>query len=120
MYIGIVPGEIRILREYRGLPEPSRGLNGPTWAIVEIEGSKGSVGRAPTRTKPNWFRVRGAGPLFPSPPLPFLPPLLLLLGIGGALLVVGVGLPLGAPPLAGCLLLLYSFIYWGRGAPLDT
>ena len=36
-----------IYRSTRGLPEPPGGLNGPTWALVEIEGSKGSVGRAP-------------------------------------------------------------------------
>ena len=30
-------------RSTGGLPEPPRGLNGPTWALVEIEGSKGSV-----------------------------------------------------------------------------
>ena len=29
------------------LPEPPGGLNGPTWALVEIEGSKESVGRPP-------------------------------------------------------------------------
>ena len=34
-------------RSTGGLPKPLGGLNGPTWAVVEIEGSKGSVGCAP-------------------------------------------------------------------------
>ena len=81
-------------------------------------GKQGKCGVRPPRPKPNWFRAKGAGPLFPSPPLPFLPPL--LLGIGGVLLLVGVGLPLGAPSLAGRPLPLGSFIYGGRGHPIDT
>ena len=47
MDIGSVPGEIGILPEYREVTGTPRELNGPTWALVEIEGSKGSVGRAP-------------------------------------------------------------------------
>ena len=47
MDVGSVPGEIGILPEYREITGTPRGLNGPTWALVEIEGSKGSVGRAP-------------------------------------------------------------------------
>ena len=63
MDIGIIPGEIGILTEYRGVTGTPPGVNGPTWALVEREGIKGSVGRAPTRPKLNWFRARGAGPL---------------------------------------------------------
>ena len=42
-----VPGEIRILPEYREVIGTPRELSGPIWALLEIEGSKGSVGRAP-------------------------------------------------------------------------
>ena len=47
MDVGSVPGEIGILPEYREVTGTPRELNGPIWALVEIEGSKGSVGRAP-------------------------------------------------------------------------
>ena len=40
-------GVSNIYRSTGGLLEPPGGLNGPTWALVEIEGSKGSVGCAP-------------------------------------------------------------------------
>ena len=38
-----------IYRSTGGLPDPppQGGIKGPTWALVEIEGSKGSVGCAP-------------------------------------------------------------------------
>ena len=65
---------------------------------------------------PNWTRGGGVRPLFPSPsPSLSFPLLLLQLGKKGVLLPVGVGLPLGAPSLAGCPLPLGSFIYGGRG-----
>ena len=47
MDVGSVPGEIGILPEYREVTETPGGLNGPTWALVEVEGSKGSVGVPP-------------------------------------------------------------------------
>ena len=42
-----VPGEIGILPEYREVTETPQELNGPTWALVEKEGSKRSMGRPP-------------------------------------------------------------------------
>ena len=75
----MVPGVIGYIPEYQGLPEPPRGFNGPTWALVEIEGSKGSVGRAPLR--PNRIGLGQGGPA-PSFLLPLLSFLLLLHGLG--------------------------------------
>ena len=54
------------------LPESPGGL----WAYMGLSGNRGQqggVGHPLPRPKPNWFRARGAAPLFPSPPLPFLP-----------------------------------------------
>ena len=102
--------KIDILDDYVRTPERF-------WKVSDIYRS---VGRASPGPKPNWFRARGDGPLFPSPPLPFLPPLLLLLGKGGVLLLVGVGLPLLARlSLAGRLLPLLFYIR-GQGHPIDT
>ena len=100
-------------RSTRRLPEPPGGLNGPTWALVEKEGSKGSVGRAPLGPNRIGLGQRGPAPLFPSSPLPSPNP---TRKRGGVLLPVGVGLlrhasPLGRPH-PPC-----SFIYRGRGAP---
>ena len=123
--IDILDDYVRTLerfRTYTGVPGVTGtpgGLNGPTWALVETEGSKGSVGHAPQGPK----RIdlgQGVDPLFPSPPLPFLPPLLLLLGKGGVLLLVGVGLPLLARlSLVGRLLPLLLHIR-GKGHPIDN
>ena len=81
MDIGSVPGEIGILPEYRGLPEPPRGLNGPTWALVEKEGSKGSVGCAPLGPKRLGLGLWVSAPSFLLPSSSFLP-LLVELGKG--------------------------------------
>ena len=53
LYLDIrsVPGEIGILPEYREVTGTPRGLNGPTWALVEKQGSKGSVGRPPPKAQ---------------------------------------------------------------------
>ena len=94
-----------------GLPEPPGGLNGPTWALVETEGSKGSVRRTPQG--PNRIGL-GQGGSAPS----FLPPLLLLQGKGGVLLLVRVGLPLLTRHyLAGRLLPFLLYIRGQGGAP---
>ena len=52
MDIGSVPGEIGILPEYREVTGTPRGLNGPTWALVERK-KEGEGGK----------EERGAGPL---------------------------------------------------------
>ena len=73
MDVGSVPGEIRILPEYREVTGTPRELNGPIWALVEIEVSKGSVGRAP-KAQTELVLGKGGRPplsffssLFPSP-----------------------------------------------------
>ena len=69
MDIGIVPGEIGILPEYREVTETARGVIGPTWASREKRegGRKGR--RAPPLPSPNRTREGGRRP----------PPLFLLL-----------------------------------------
>ena len=65
--IGSVSGEIGILPEYREVTGTPRGLNGPTWALVEIEGSKGSVGHAPQGPNRIGLGQRGPAPSFLLP-----------------------------------------------------
>ena len=70
----MVPGEIGILPEYRGVTETPPRVNGPIWALREKR--RGGQGRphspppSPNRTR------RGVGrrppPPFSFPPLPFL------------------------------------------------
>ena len=115
--IGIVPGEIGILPKYREVTGTPPGI---IWALVGLSGREErwpEMGRAPL---PPLVRIgQGLQPPFPSPspPLSFSPT---PTRKGGVLLPVGVGLPpwrallLGRPP-PPC-----SFIYRGRGAPLDT
>ena len=73
MDVGSVPGEIGILPEYREVTGTPRELNGPIWALVEIEGSKGSVGHAPQGPNRIGLGQGGRPPLsfssslFPSP-----------------------------------------------------
>ena len=76
----MVPGEIGILPEYRGVTGTPRGVNGPHGPKVEKR--KGSQGRprAPSPPSPNWTRREGRRPPLLSP---FLPPLLLGQGKGG-------------------------------------
>ena len=85
---------------------------GPYWALTEERGKKQR--RCPPKPNPNWegppFLLNTSS--FPPSPTPTRK--------GGVLLPVGVGLPPwralpGRPPLPPC-----SFIYGGRGAPLDT
>ena len=65
-------------------------------------------------------RQEGAARPSPSPLPPLSPLLLFQLGKKGVLLPMGVGLPLGAPSLAGRLLPLAP-LYTGAGEhPIDT
>ena len=94
----MVPEKFGYFSEYREVTGTPQGVYGPYWALVEKEGSKQGVGRAPHRPKRNCFRVWGAGPFFPSPLLLF-PPSPSRNRKGGAnLLGVGLPPPLGAPP----------------------
>ena len=70
MDIGIVPGEIGVLPEYREVTGTPRGVNGPTWAKREKRKEQGG-GRAPL---PLLVRIgQGKGGSAPS----FLPLFLL-------------------------------------------
>ena len=118
MDIGIVPGEIGILPEYRGVTGTPLGVNGPIWVLVERE--RGGQGRphAPSPLGLNWTREGEAAPpfLLPLPLLPFAS-----LPLGGILLglVVLVGLLLGARPTGAGRpppLLLHI---WGKGGTLE-
>ena len=107
----------RVIRVFFGVPESYRNSY---WALMghtgkERKGPKGWPHPSPW-TSPNWTREGGAPFLLSPSPFPFPTPT----RKGGVLLSVGVGLPLGAPSLAGHPLPLGSFIYGGRGAPLDT
>ena len=111
----MVPGEIGGIPEHQevtGTPGRYMGLIGPLWE--RGEGSKG--GGAPPKPNPNW---EGGRPPFLPPSSPFLP-LLVQLGKGGILLPVGVGLPMGRAIGGPALPLLHSFIYGGKGHPIDT
>src|SRR3954468_3470667 len=118
----MVPSEIGILPEYRGVTGTPRGVNGPLWALRE-KGERGRKGpRAPPPPSPNRTREGGRRPPPPFPfPLHLFPPLLLLrIGKRGSPTPGGSRTPPwrskpwpAAPP--PC-----SFIYGGRGAPHDT
>ena len=90
----MVSDEFGHLPEYREVTGTPRGLNGPTWALVEERGGGQEVGAHPLSP----IRIgRGSGPPFLLLLFPFFP-LLLGLGKGGNLLLVGVGIPpWGAP-----------------------
>ena len=82
MDIGMVPGEIGILPEYREVTGTPRGVNGPTWAKREKRKEPGG-GRAPLPLLVRIGQGKGGGappflPLF----LLFPPSLLLQLGKG--------------------------------------
>ena len=82
----------------------------------EEEGRPGQAARPLPLVRIGQGEGGGAPLSFPSSS-PF-PLLLLQLGKKGVLLPVGVGVPLGAPSLAGRPLPLGSFIYGGRGHPI--
>ena len=71
MDTGMVPKKIGDFSEYREVTGTPRGLNGPTWALVERKrGGKGW----PPPPSPNRTRRGGRRPPFPSPlppPSPF-------------------------------------------------
>ena len=104
MDIGIVPGEVSILPEYREVTGTPRGVIGPTWASREKREGGRRGPRAPPLPSPNRTREGGGAPpflplflLFPPFSYSYLEGLLLLLEKGGILLPEGVGLPQGAP-----------------------
>ena len=59
----MVPECFGNLSEYRGVTEPPRGSNGPTWAIGERGGSPQGVAAPPPMGSLNWTRGGGAAPL---------------------------------------------------------
>ena len=80
MDTGMVSDEFGHIPEYRGVTGTPRGLNGPTWALVEERGGVQEVGAPPPQAQSEL----GGG----SAPLSFLPslpsfPLLVGLGKGG-------------------------------------
>src|SRR5215216_2922785 len=90
----MVPGVTGEITKYRGVTGTPRGVNGPSWALVEKGGQQGGCGERPPRPKPNWFGARGRPPpSFSSPS--FFP---CWTRKGGVLLLVGVGLPPLAAP----------------------
>ena len=113
----MVPGEIGILPEYREVTGTPRGVNGPTWAKREKRKEPGG-GRAPLPLLVRIGQGKGGGAPLSFPSSSSFPLLLLQLGKKGVLLPVGVGLPLGAPSLAGRPLPLAP-LYMGAGGTLE-
>ena len=69
MDIGSVAGEIGILLEYREVTGTPRGLNGPSWALVERrKGQPKVAARLPPSLSPIRTRRGGRPPLSLSPP----------------------------------------------------
>ena len=60
----MVPGVIGYIPEYRGVTGTPRGVNGPSWALVEERRRRPSGGCAPPKPNPNW--VGGRPPFLPS------------------------------------------------------
>src|SRR4051812_20693840 len=61
----MVPSEIGILLEYRGVTGTPPGVNGPIWALREKRRGGQGRPRAPSPPSPN--RTRKGGALFPFP-----------------------------------------------------
>ena len=116
--IGIVPGELWILPEYRevtGTPPVN------VWALLGHSGERerGDQGRphAPSPSGPNWAR-RGAAPPFPSSlSPPSFSPSPTREGGGGNPTPNGSRTPPGRAIGGPALPLLHSFIYGGGGTP---
>src|SRR4051812_13203782 len=67
----MVPSEIGILPEYRGVTGTPPGDNGPIWALREKRRGGQGRPRAPSPPSPNRTRKGGGGaPFFLSPSLP--------------------------------------------------
>ena len=104
----MVPKCFGYFPEYREVTGTPRGVNGPSWALVEEVRRRTGGGARTPKPNPNWVRVWGWPP-FPSLPLP-LPYSPTWTRKEGNLLLLGVGIPLRARPLRPALLLLPSFI----------
>ena len=116
------PEWFRVISEKTGVPGGYRNPPGKYWALVVLRGERGQQPRRwrpPLMGRPNWTREGGRSPSFPLPLLPSPFHLLVGLGKGGVLLLLG-GLPLLGVPQGPTGLPPCSFIYRGRGAPLDT
>ena len=123
MDIGIVPGEIGILPEYReviGPPGRTIGPSGPYWRRGERATREG---RALPFPKPNWTRGRGRPPSFLPPLSPFPFPPVEERKRGGGRILLGLGVqvehPPGAPNLVGLLSPSLRYIH-GQGHPNST
>ena len=79
MDIGMVPGEIGILPEYREVTGTPRGVNGPTWPKREKRKEQGG-GRAPLPLLVRIGQGKGSGAPPFLLPLPLFPLLLLQQG----------------------------------------
>ena len=112
---GSVSGGIGHIPEYRGVTGTPRGVYGPYWALVGERRRRPRRG-APPKPNPNW---EGGRPPFPSSlsPPSFLSYSYLEGGNptpGGSRTPLGRAIERAGPPL------LHSFIYGGRGHPIDT
>ena len=75
----MVPDEIGILPEHRGVTGNLPRVNGPHEPKVEKRKGLPGQARAPSPPSPNWTRREGRRPPFPS----LTPPLLVGQGTGG-------------------------------------
>ena len=66
----MVSDEFGHIPEYRGVTGTPRGLNGPTWALVEERRGREKVEGMPPKPNPNW--VGGCPLSFPLSPPSFL------------------------------------------------
>src|SRR3954465_7458388 len=109
----------RVIRVFFGVPESYGNSRGSIWALLGHTGIE-ERGQKEGGLRPPLVQIgQGAQPPFPSSSPP-LSPSPTPTRKEGVLLPVGVGLPLarpllGRPPPPSC-----SFIYGGRGHPIDT
>ena len=112
--VQVISDKFRSTGGYQNPPGKLLGLMG----LMVEERRQAKVWHAPLG--PNRIGLGlGGGPPFPSL-LPLLPSSPTWTRKGGNLLLLGVGIPPWARPLWPALLLLPSFIYGGRGHPIDT